>query len=98
VNGYKLSILPGGERGILRHARSAVGLTGSTPPFIKLSMLPGGERGIRTPDTAFGPYNDLANRRLQPLGHLSERSLLRCNLSLILLKMARSGGFEPPTF
>ena len=31
----------------------------------------GGERGIRTPDTAFGPYNDLANRRLQPLGHLS---------------------------
>ena len=32
-----------------------------------------GERGIRTPDTAFGPYNDLANRRLQPLGHLSTR-------------------------
>jgi hypothetical protein len=31
----------------------------------------GGERGIRTPDRAFQPYNGLANRRLQPLGHLS---------------------------
>ncbi len=30
-----------------------------------------GEWGIRTPDTAFGPYNGLANRRLQPLGQLS---------------------------
>jgi hypothetical protein len=31
----------------------------------------GGERGIRTLDRAFQPYNGLANRRLQPLGHLS---------------------------
>ena len=31
----------------------------------------GGEGGIRTPDTGFILYNDLANRRLQPLGHLS---------------------------
>jgi hypothetical protein len=31
----------------------------------------GGEGGIRTLDTGFGPYNGLANRRLQPLGHLS---------------------------
>ena len=31
----------------------------------------GGERGIRTLDTGFSPYNGLANRRLQPLGHLS---------------------------
>ena len=30
-----------------------------------------GERGIRTPDTGLNPYNGLANRRLQPLGHLS---------------------------
>src|SRR5690349_5811547 len=30
-----------------------------------------GEGGIRTPDKAFRPYNGLANRRLQPLGHLS---------------------------
>ncbi len=33
----------------------------------------GGERGIRTPGTGLGPYNGLANRRLQPLGHLSAR-------------------------
>ena len=32
---------------------------------------PGGEGGIRTPGTGFSPYNGLANRRLQPLGHLS---------------------------
>src|SRR5206468_143370 len=31
----------------------------------------GGEAGIRTLDTAFRPYNGLANRRLQPLGHLT---------------------------
>ena len=32
----------------------------------------GGEGGIRTLDTSIRPYNGLANRRLQPLGHLSE--------------------------
>src|SRR5258707_311968 len=31
----------------------------------------GGAGGIRTLDTAFQPYNGLANRRLQPLGHSS---------------------------
>src|SRR5262245_34044293 len=30
-----------------------------------------GEAGIRTLDTGFSPYNGLANRRLQPLGHLT---------------------------
>jgi hypothetical protein len=30
-----------------------------------------GEAGIRTLGTAFRPYNGLANRRLQPLGHLT---------------------------
>ena len=34
----------------------------------------GGEAGIRTLDTGFGPYNGLANRRLQPLGHLTARA------------------------
>src|SRR5207302_11049595 len=34
-------------------------------------MSPDGERGIRTLDTGLTPYNGLANRRLQPLGHLS---------------------------
>jgi hypothetical protein len=31
----------------------------------------GGAGGIRTLDTALQPYNGLANRRLQPLGHSS---------------------------
>src|SRR5438067_1415023 len=31
----------------------------------------GGEAGIRTLDTAFRPYNGLANHRLRPLGHLT---------------------------
>ena len=35
----------------------------------------GGERGIRTPGRGVSPYNGLANRRLQPLGHLSGVSL-----------------------
>src|SRR5437660_688383 len=30
-----------------------------------------GEAGIRTRDRDLTPYNGLANRRLQPLGHLS---------------------------
>src|SRR5205823_5026382 len=39
----------------------------------RLATRFGGEAGIRTLDTAFGPYNGLANRRLQPLGHLTLR-------------------------
>jgi hypothetical protein len=33
--------------------------------------LDGGAGGIRTLDRALQPYNGLANRRLQPLGHSS---------------------------
>src|SRR5207248_8363831 len=33
-----------------------------------------GEGGIRTPDRGISPYNGLANRRLQPLGHLSNET------------------------
>jgi hypothetical protein len=46
----------------------SVGITDLQAPDNKGN---GGERGIRTLDTGFGPYNGLANRRLQPLGHLS---------------------------
>ena len=35
------------------------------------SVNSGGDGGIRTPDKGLGPYNGLANRRLQPLGHVS---------------------------
>ncbi len=37
----------------------------------------GGEAGIRTLGTAIQPYNGLANRRLQPLGHLSVEATLQ---------------------
>ena len=38
------------------------------------ALVRNGETGIRTPDTDLTPYNGLANRRLQPLGHLSRTS------------------------
>jgi hypothetical protein len=45
----------------------------------------GGEAGIRTLGTGLSPYNGLANRRLQPLGHLTLR------LAPLLRVVARSG-------
>src|SRR5258706_4219462 len=44
---------------------------GETKLSCKIRNLIGGDAGIRTLDTALGPYNGLANRRLQPLGHVS---------------------------
>ena len=44
-----------------------------------LKQHSGGDGGIRTLDRALQPYNGLANRRLQPLGHVSvhaERCIL----------------------
>ena len=41
------------------------------------NVFQSGETGIRTPDTGLTPYNGLANRRLQPLGHLSRNPLRR---------------------
>ena len=38
----------------------------------------GGDGGIRTLDRALQPYNGLANRRLQPLGHVSKRKSSQC--------------------
>src|SRR6266404_8468391 len=41
----------------------------------------GGEGGIRTPGRGFSPYNGLANRRIQPLCHLTAANVLQhCNL------------------
>ena len=43
--------------------------------FAKLAETKtGGDGGIRTLDRALQPYNGLANRRLQPLGHISSRA------------------------
>jgi hypothetical protein len=39
-----------------------------------LTRLNGGDGGIRTLDRALQPYNGLANRRLQPLGHVSVKA------------------------
>ena len=39
--------------------------------LLALRQVNGGAGGIRTLDTALQPYNGLANRRLQPLGHSS---------------------------
>ena len=50
------------------------GMVAMAGPVQNHSMNPGengGEAGIRTLGTGFGPYNGLANRRLQPLGHLT---------------------------
>jgi hypothetical protein len=40
----------------------------------QLARRVGGAGGIRTLDRALQPYNGLANRRLQPLGHSSDRA------------------------
>src|SRR6185312_14714032 len=59
-------------------------------------MSAGGEGGIRTPDRGVSPYNGLANRRLQPLGHLSVqikngKELSQLTLSSELPRKLRSG-------
>jgi hypothetical protein len=43
-------------------------------PRRSASRAGGGAGGIRTLDRALQPYNGLANRRLQPLGHSSDRA------------------------
>ncbi len=40
----------------------------------RASLFGNGEAGIRTRDTGMTPYNGLANRRFQPLSHLSGAS------------------------
>ena len=59
--------------GVRMRARSGVSRGGPEAlpaPTIEKSEI-GGEAGIRTLGTGFSPYNGLANRRLQPLGHLT---------------------------
>jgi hypothetical protein len=46
---------------------------GQTVPAREGQQEDGGAGGIRTLDRALQPYNGLANRRLQPLGHSSCR-------------------------
>ena len=52
----------------------------------------GGEAGIRTLGRVLKPYNGLANRRLQPLGHLTvSKTLGNLKISVELLT------YKPPT-
>src|SRR5437016_5835673 len=44
------------------------------------SETPGREVASASLGTAFTPYNGLANRRLQPLGHLSSRT---CGVAIV---------------
>ena len=49
---------------------------GACQPSLAQRAKAGGEGGIRTLGRGFSPYNGLANRRLQPLGHLTVSILL----------------------
>ncbi len=54
----------------LRETPFVVRSPGGLPPEARRAKG-GGDGGIRTLDRALQPYNGLANRRLQPLGHVS---------------------------
>src|SRR5271154_2100317 len=54
----------------------------------------GGDGGIRTLDRALQPYNGLANRRLQPLGHVS-RAEKRAATYARRLPLLQAPGAEP---
>src|SRR5262249_50681585 len=64
-----------GLRGRTRRARPRRGQEGGRAGERGFPGEIAGEAGIRTLDTGFGPYSGLANRRLQPLGHLTAREV-----------------------
>jgi hypothetical protein len=61
-----------GGAGLLVSRGAATEPARSRDPKRGLGKGAGGDGGIRTLDRALQPYNGLANRRLQPLGHISE--------------------------
>ena len=52
----------------------------------------GGEGGIRTPGTSFSRYNGLANRRIQPLCHLSAVHPVAYHIELVHLSQCHCRG------
>src|SRR3954470_21111254 len=73
-----------------RFGATAVASASDSPAWTKLGAKrrakSGGEAGIRTLGTTLRSYNGLANRRLQPLGHLTVRGFpkdLRIRLARI---------------
>ena len=64
------------RRGIIHVAlRQAIVAAAEIGYGSRLRSRCGGAGGIRTLDRALQPYNGLANRRLQPLGHSSVRPI-----------------------
>ena len=67
----------GNDRGIRAESRRAVRaarcLKTCRAAKTERARGSGGEAGIRTLGRSLSPYNGLANRRLQPLGHLTSR-------------------------
>ncbi len=65
--------------------------------YVKLLIYTGGEGGIRTPVGGFSPQNGLANRRIQPLCHLSAGGSAEANqpncLSIALIEGHKGGQF-----
>ena len=58
-------------------------------------MRDGGAGGIRTLDRALQPYNGLANRRLQPLGHSSVKADMP-DVGVSRKRQIRAAGFRAP--
>ena len=63
-----------------KRSRGAVNASGEVGVRVECRELGfgeelGGEAGIRTLGRGLSPYNGLANRRLQPLGHLTASEL-----------------------
>jgi hypothetical protein len=79
--------------GITRNMRKRMFLVGVGCKIAHPARRDGGAGGIRTLDTAFQPYNGLANRRLQPLGHSTTlKSPARERLKASIFLPAYAGG------
>src|ERR1700741_40927 len=84
--------------------RSPYGLIAACPAVLRRAARPGGgqiggDGGIRTLDRALQPYNGLANRRLQPLGHSSVApDMPERSLSWQATQTAKKRRENPPVF
>ena len=89
--------LAGGEgRGEAASACDGIGPANRSRERSERVAKVGGEEGIRTLGTAFRPYNGLANRRLQPLGHLTADCKCNRNGHLANPHFSRVKAFELP--
>src|SRR5262245_33673783 len=63
--------IAGGRMGFVRSSSHFLSVAIAVFAGGRIPRPAGGDGGIRTLDRALQPYNGLANRRLQPLGHIS---------------------------